>query len=154
MNGGGGYSGLPDIIKELMGSPQMTDILKSIAPTQSEPAPSEKKGADAISLPPDLMDKLPGVISALRDAGIGPPAKEDASQSANELEDIAAKIPQAMSVISNLKSKPPETSSKNRKALLTALKPYMGDRKRAAIDTMLSVDSMTEVLQMMMGGEK
>ncbi|MBQ5332682.1 MAG: hypothetical protein J6K92_05435 [Oscillospiraceae bacterium] len=152
------YDALPDIIKNLMGSPEIADILKSVRPT-SEPAPDKKEQAD-ISLPPDLMDKLPQVISALRDAGIAAPqstaqkSDDPSSQPQLDINDIESKLPQAMSMLSGIKSKTSTSGSKNRKALLTALKPYMNDRKRSAIDTMLSVDSMTEIMLMMMGGEK
>ena len=148
------YSGLPDVIKELMGSPQIADILKSMVPAQQQPLSTEKQENGGISIPPDIMDKLPGVISALRDAGIGAPASENAASQQPDINDIASKIPQAMSALSGFKSKSTDNSSKNRKALLTALKPYMNDKKRSAIDTMLNVDSMTEILQIMMGGEK
>lgn len=165
------FEGLPDIIKDLASSPEIADIIKNagLAPQNradaDEPsAPSEApqaSGASGMSIPPDLMAKLPQIVSALKDSGIVNEMRQSqgttSSQSPTpDMNDIAGKLPQVMSALSGMSGKKAENhdpNCRNRKALLCALKPYMSDRKRSAIDTMLSVDSMAEILMMMMGGE-
>lgn len=173
------FEGLPEIIRTIVQSDQMADILKGYgigAPTEEE-AHKEKPGepepstpGDGFSIPPELMEKLPQIVSALRDSGISPPqqtthepAEATPAQQMPPIGDIAAKLPQVMEALSGMgrgtaagKTSAPSPTSRdqrNRKALLSALKPYMNDRKRSAIDTMLSIDDMAEILKLMMGGK-
>ncbi len=179
MTNGNAFEGLPEIIRTIAQSDQMADILKGYglsAPTTEE-APKEKSGEsapdisnDGFSIPPELMEKLPQIVSALRDSGIAPPqqaaqtsAEGTTTQQMPPMGDIAAKLPQVMEALSGMgigttagKPSAPSSTSKdqrNRKALLSALKPYMNDRKRSAIDTMLSIDDMAEILKLMIGGK-
>ena len=168
------FDGLPDIIKNLASSPEIAEIIKNAGlasskepaaaepAVQSEPtAPSEPPQTPGMSIPPDLMAKLPQIVSALKDSGIvdemrSSPGAPGAQGQPPDMNDIAQKLPQVMSALSGMsgkKSEKHDPNCKNMKALLCALKPYMNDRKRSAIDTMLSVDSMAEILMMMMGGE-
>ena len=145
------FEGLPDIIQSIIQSPEMADILQSIRPSEQREQETPAKGGD-FNIPPDLMDKLPQVIAALKGAGIAP-EKKSSSEAQLDINDITSKLPRAMEMLAG-SDKGKSQDSKNRKALLSALKPYMNDQKRAAIDTMLSVESMTEIMMLLMGGEK
>ena len=158
MTSSGNFEGLPDIIKKLMESPEVADIMKNAGLASEEERHSEKPQPreESFSLSPEMMAKLPSVISALQGMGIGP-AKGESGGNIN-MNDIASKLPQAMSALSSMGiGDAPKHSvrgeDKNREALLKALKPYMSSRKRDAIDTMLGLGSLAEIMKMLMGGQ-
>lgn len=163
MTSGGNFEGLPDIIKKLTESPEIADIIKNAGLTQNEAPGDEPKtesGADGFNLSPEMMAKLPSVISMLQGMGIGSsPATSQTEHSAQgvDMNEIAAKLPQAMSALSSMGigSGPHKSrgEDKKREALLKAIRPYMSERKRGAIDTMLGFGSLAEIMMMLMGGE-
>ncbi len=157
MISGGNFEGLPDIIKKLTESPEIADIIKNAGLSQPEAASDEKirQKEEAFSLSPEMMAKLPSVITALQGMGIGASKSDGGELNTN---DIASKLPQAMNALSSMgfgaQAKPTAHSEdKKREALLKALKPYMSPRKRGAIDMMLSIGSLAEIMKMLMGGE-
>ncbi len=162
MTNGGNFEGLPDIIKKLTESPEIADILKNANLAQSsEPSvPKTDEKAEGFSLSPEMMAKLPSVISALQGMGITSNKSEEPAAEKNSInmDEIAAKLPQAMSALSSMGiggGKPPQKrgEDKKREALLKALRPYMSERKRGAIDMMLGFGSLAEIMTMFMGGE-
>ncbi len=169
MTPNGNLDGLPEMIKKLAESPEIAEIIKNagIGEVREELQPPQEQKNESFSLPPDFMDKLPMVMAALQGSGIGVPQSEtrgekpQATQSAPKMPDmneIAAKLPQVMSALSAMGvsgagEHKPRSEDRNRKALLNALRPYMSDRKRGAIDTMLGMGSLAEIMKMLMGGE-
>lgn len=80
-------------------------------------------GFGGLNLPPDFMEKLPGVISAISAMGFGSSADRE--------------------------KRPPRTSAKGneqRKALLKALKPYLSPKRQTVVDSMLGLESLTGLL--------
>lgn len=158
MTSGGNFDSLPDVIKNLMESPEIADIIKNagLASNEKQPVNEPSPKEEGFSLSPEMMAKLPSVISALQGMGIGS-SKSGGGRDIN-VNDIASRLPQAMSALSSMGiGEVPKRSArgedKNREALLKALKPYMGERKRGAIDTMLGIGSLAEIMKMLMGGQ-
>jgi len=163
MTSGGNFEGLPDIIKKLTESPEIADIIKNAGLAQSETPKDEPKSESAsegFNLSPEMMAKLPSVISMLQGMGIGSnpaPSQAEQGERSVDMNEIAAKLPQAMSALSSMGigSGPHKSrgEDKKREALLKAIRPYMSERKRGAIDTMLGFGSLAEIMKMLMGGE-
>lgn len=120
-------SGLPEKILEMMQSPEIKGIINSLKSgdggTQDDTntVPIQPAGTDALGLSPDMLSKLPAVISALSGMGMGKAEKP--------------------SPLSGLSAK-----EKQRKALLLALKPYLSPKRRSLVDAILGIDSLTGIL--------
>lgn len=166
MTSGGNFDGLPDIIKKLTESPEIADIIKNagLSKPEAEPAQKNESSSEGIGLSPEMMAKLPSVISMLQGMGIGQnqnmgaESSEKAQQSPSaDINEIASRLPQAMSALSSVgignKGHKGGGEDKKRDALLKALKPYMSERKRGAIDTMLGIGSLAEIIMMLTGGD-
>lgn len=167
MTSGGNFEGLPDIIKKLTESPEIADIIKNAGLSKSEPEPAPKpdNNTEGFGLSPEMMAKLPSVISMLQGMGIG--QTQSSIQESGEkphpspsvdMNEIASRLPQAMSALSsvgigNKNHHNGSSEDKKRVALLKALRPYMSERKRGAIDTMLGFGSLAEIIMMLMGGD-
>ena len=162
------FEGLPEMIRKLAESPEIADIIKNAGITGGQPSPkAEEPKNENIALQGDIMDKLPMVMAALQNSGImsAPPSapKEESkaqppSNQMPDMNEIAAKLPQVMTALSAMgvtssDNHKPRSEDRNRKALLNALRPYMSDRKRDAIDTMLGMGSLAEIMKMLMGGD-
>lgn len=157
---------LPEIVRNLMQSSEIAEIMKSISGAKEEVLP-EKPQPAASPLPDDIMEKLPLVMNMLRGEAVNQPQMQTANQSSSsqgmpDMSSITAKLPQVISALSDSGIKPGGEGGmklpafigdKNRKALLKALRPYMSDRKKNAIDTMISMNSMAEIMALLMGGE-
>ena len=80
------------------------------------------QGGSAPSVPPEIMEKLPGMMAALAplvrqgESGAKPGGKPEASE------------------------------AEKRKKLLAALRPYLNDSRRGALDSILQMTEMTELL--------
>ncbi len=168
MTNGGNFDGLPDIITSLINSPQIAEILKNsgvqntvTAEAKAAPPPS------APVIPPDIMEKLPQIMAALSGSippqgsvvnTVAAPASEASPTSredpkgATDANELAAKLPQVINALSSMGGH--YSGDKNRKTLLRALKPYMNERKCHAIDKMLELDSMAEIMMLLMGRNK
>ena len=135
---------LPDIINEIMASPRFADIMNSIRPPE-EPSPKSAP-TTAPTIPPEVLAKLPDVISALT-GGTG------------DSEKITANLPSVMNAISksapNVETKPKKPpiigGDANRKALLRALRPYMNQGRQTVIDNVIRLESMAEIMSALMG---
>lgn len=114
---------LSSAMLEALQSPQLESILSSLkksmegSPAQSPPD-AEPKENSLFSLSPELLAKLPSVMSALSSGG-GMGTKTE---------------------------NPDEVTRSNRKALLKALKPYLNPSRQSMIETMLSLDGMSALL--------
>ncbi len=156
----GDFEGLPDVIKKLTESPEIADIIKNAGLSKAEgenPAKVENK-PEGLGLSPEMMAKLPSVISMLQGMGIGASDGKSNAASSIDMNEIAARLPQAMSALSSVgvgvnQSRKGKGEDKKREALLKALRPYMNERKRGAIDAMLGIGSLAEIIMMLTGGE-
>ncbi|MBQ2729280.1 MAG: hypothetical protein IJF69_00735 [Clostridia bacterium] len=122
-------SGLSDILSSLIQNPEVMKAVSSItneASKKDEAPPAEKKaeGSDTgeFSIPPELLAKLPQMMSALSGSSsllsaVGGEKKEDGSHSQGQ-----------------------------RKELLRALKPFLSEKRCAVIDGLLQFEGLAGVL--------
>ena len=116
---------LSALISSVLQNPEITGILSSMgmnsrkaSDTPEDIPPKNSEGS--ISIPPEIMAKLPQMMSAL--SGIsGISKKEESSPS-------------------------PTGKDSQRSALLKALRPYLSERRRSVIDGMLGMESVAKVL--------
>ena len=127
-----------EIISSLMQNPQVTEIISSLkngtspSGSEQEKRPSDAPAADKhenagaaseFSIPPEILASLPQMMQVLSGMGIGTSSAKGAVD--NKL-----------------------TPQKNghRKALLTALRPYLSDKRCAVIDGLLQFEGLAGVL--------
>ena len=125
---------LQNTVKNIMEDPAFGKLVSEI-----------RGGADADGAPPampqitpEMMAKLPQMMSALAPlvsgmnggAGEKPGKREGGDESGKETK-------------GNNKS---EGESEKRKKLLTALRPYLSDNRREAVDNILKVTEMTDII--------
>lgn len=116
---------LPEALTEIMKSPEMEAVLSALGAGGQK---SEDK-KESLALPPDFMEKLPAVLSALSGLGMGMPG---------------ASVPQ----------KPSGGAVDRRKNLLRALRPYLNPKRRSVVDSLISLDSLSGLLSNSGKGEK
>ena len=137
-------SELPDIIREIMSSSEFESVMQSIR-GKDEVKAEAPSAPSAPTIPPDVLAKLPDVISALT-GGTG------------DAEKITEKLPSVMSALSVAKNegekkqkKPPILGGDaQRKALLRALRPYMSSGRQNIIDNVIRFESMAEIMTSLM----
>ena len=139
------------VLQQLMEKTEISNLIASLksgaqsAPGDAIPAavteetadhPDNKNGGSAEglqqsmpALSPDMLAKLPAVMS--RRSGIGAAGKNtdkksDGGESAQEAEK-------------------PAVGDAQRKALLRALRPYLNDKRRNVIDSMLQLEDLTKL---------
>ena len=133
---------LPDIMREIMASPRFGEIMNSIRGPEPEP----QNEVSMPTIPPDVLAKLPDIISALTGGN-------------EDTEKITDKLPGVMSALSGIgekKEKPKKAppilgGDANRKALLKALRPYMNHERQNVIDRVIQFSSMAEIMASLMG---
>lgn len=154
------YNALPDMLREILGGEQLESIMQSI---KSEAPQEPKQEADSApasapampempAISPEMLAKLPGVISAL--AG----SQADADK-------ITEKLPQVMQALGASNAAKGENKEAKRdsspisrimggdaqrRALLKALRPYMSDRRKGIIDNVMRFGSMAEIMSTLM----
>lgn len=99
---------------------------------QSPPNPAD--GLGAVLSNPELMAKLPQVMAMLR------PMMEQASATAAQTGNDSA---EASALPVSAQKKPTD----NRSALLLALKPFLSEDRRNAVDAMLRLSALGDVLR-------
>ena len=104
---------------------------------QSPPNPAD--GLGAVLSNPELMAKLPQVMAMLR------PMMEQASAAQSAQTDSGAAATAATS--SALSVSPQKKPTDNRSALLLALKPFLSEDRRNAVDAMLRLSALGDVLR-------
>ena len=116
---------LSALISSVLQNPEITGILSSMGMNSSKASdipedipPKDSEGS--ISIPPEIMAKLPQMMSAL--SGISGISKKEGS------------------------SPSPTGKDSQRSALLKALRPYLSERRRSVIDGMLGMESVAKVL--------
>ena len=115
---------LPEALTEIMKSPDMEAVLSALGVGQKKEDPKEN-----FTLPPDFLEKLPAVMSALSGLGIGMPGK-------------------------NAPEKKPDGAGDRRKNLLRALRPYLSPERSSVVDSLISLDSLSGLLSNSGKGEK
>ena len=118
---------------------------------------------------PGLMDRLQGILSGMVANESKPeeepaPDAEDAPPSSDALSsmlsnpEILAKLPQMMDLLRGMqmpkpspsgKAPPPKTQTDYRNDLLLALRPFLSKERRDAIDTILQVTRLGELVRKM-----
>lgn len=115
---------LSALISSVLQNPEITGIISSLGAKETEGKEKEEKpekeGGAPLEIPPEILAKLPQMMSALSGiSGIG----------------------------SNTPPSPAPTGKEaQRSALLKALRPYMSERRRAALDGILGMESVAKVL--------
>ena len=87
------------------------------------------------------MAKLPQVMAMLR------PMMEQASAAAPQTDTGGATATSASAAASALPSSPQKKATDNRSALLLALKPFLSEDRRNAVDAMLRLSALGDVLR-------
>ncbi len=138
---------LPDILRDIMASERFSEIMNSLRPTEEVSEPIEtKEEKSPPTIPPEVLAKLPDVISAL-------------TGGTEDSEKITAKLPSVMNALAganakaeNKPKKPPIIGGDaKRKALLRALRPYMNTERQSVIDNVIRFESMAEIMTALMG---
>ena len=107
------------IAKNLFDNPN-TKEAQAVQPIEAPPT------GEGFSIPPDILAKLPQMMSALSSMGIGAPSPAGDDK----------------------KNASGNTKSKNhqRKALLSALRPYMSEKRCAVIDGLIQFEGLWDIL--------
>ena len=119
----------PDIsalISSVLQNPEITSIISSISKNKAEEkeeeqdVPPQKADSDTFSIPPEILAKLPKVMSAL--SGVSGLAASKGSSAS------------------------PSGKEGQRAALLKALRPYLSERRRSVIDGVLGMEGVAKVI--------
>lgn len=136
-------SALPDLLGKLMSDPgllqKMGEIVKTVAaeppiekeealPVQSSPAPPMQDALSSLLANPAILEKLPSMMAALRPMLSPAPSPKATAEGRSPAE--------------------------HRDALLLALKPFLSEGRREAVDSILRIARLTEILRQMPQGTK
>ena len=136
---------LSETMKTIMSSPEISDIISTLSSDSDKQQEEQESGSDTdstaevsapaggISIPPDLLAKLPSVLSALTSAT---PASGNGSTSENG---AAAAVPASVSGTK-------KASDTRRKALLNSLRPYLNPHRRNIVDNLLRIEGLSGLI--------
>ena len=110
---------LQGAVESILSSPAFSQILGQL---QGKSGEEEQKKPAVPAITPEMMQKLPQMMSALAPL-VGGKGEEKSSGGKKELND-----------------------GEKRKRLLSALRPYLSDNRRDALDQVLKVTEMTDLL--------
>ena len=115
---------LSALISSVLQNPEITGIISSMGINDQKASDSAQNTPQndteaSLSIPPEIMAKLPQMMSAL--SGISGLSQKEGTSPKNERD-------------------------AQRSALLKALRPYLSDRRRSVIDGMLSLEGVAKVL--------
>ncbi|MCI8610374.1 MAG: hypothetical protein HFE66_00460 [Clostridiales bacterium] len=141
------------VLRQLMDNPEISNLIASLKSdtenTQKIDAPSEileqaneqaeagtEETATSVQVPslsPEMLAKLPTVMSMLSGMGIGAPTadQKDGDSVQNKEE--------------NAPQKDGSGGDAHRKALLRALRPYLNPKRRTVVDSMLQLGDLTKL---------
>ncbi len=143
------------VLRQLMDNPEISNLIASLksdtentpkvdAPSdtteeaneQTESDTEEAASVQVPSLSPEMLAKLPAVMSMLSGMGIGTPTAEPKDDDGAPKEEGHS----------------PKTGSgsddAHRKALLRALRPYLSPKRRTVVDSMLQLGDLTKLFGM------
>ena len=116
-------------------------------PTQSVSAArssdTQSSAAGSFSIPPELMSKLPQMISALSGMGLDPAKLMSAASSFGG----AASHGHGENAEAGFADDKRRHNEKQRKALLNSLRPYLNEKRRGIVDNMLKLEGLTGLLE-------
>lgn len=116
-------------------------------PTQSvssaRSSDTQSSAAGAFSIPPELMSKLPQMISALSGMGLDPAKLMSAASSFGG----APAQRQRENAEAGFADAKGRHNEKQRKALLNSLRPYLNEKRRGIVDNMLKLEGLTGLLE-------
>lgn len=116
-------------------------------PTQSVSAApfsdTQSSAAGSFSIPPELMSKLPQMISALSGMDLDPAKLMSAASSFGG----AASHGQGKNAEAGFADDKRRHNEKQRKALLNSLRPYLNEKRRGIVDNMLKLEGLTGLLE-------
>lgn len=116
-------------------------------PTQSVPVATssgtQNSAAGSFNIPPELMSKLPQMISALSDMGLDPAKLMSAASSFGG----APAQRQKENAEAGFADAKGRHNEKQRKALLNSLRPYLNEKRRGIVDNMLKLEGLTGLLE-------
>lgn len=116
-------------------------------PTQSVSATrssdTQSSAAGSFSIPPELMSKLPQMISALSGMGLDPAKLMSAASSFGG----TASHGQGKNAEAGFADDKRRHNEKQRKALLNSLRPYLNEKRRGIVDNMLKLEGLTGLLE-------
>ncbi|MGN1082877.1 MAG: hypothetical protein ACI4SJ_04960, partial [Candidatus Avispirillum sp.] len=108
-------------------------------PTQSVPVATssgaQNSAAGSFNIPPELMSKLPQMISALSGMGLDPAKLMSAASSFGG----ANSHQQRENAETGFADAKGRHNEKQRKALLNSLRPYLNEKRRGIVDNMLKL---------------
>ncbi|MBR6676004.1 MAG: hypothetical protein IKL24_01590 [Clostridia bacterium] len=111
-------SGLGDLISSLLGN---KEVMEAVSSAQKHEMPTEGTGTRSeLSLSPELLAALPKVMGAISKTGLLSPEKPSPKKEGNE--------------------------QSSKKALLYALKPFLSEKRRALIDTLIQLEGVLSLL--------
>lgn len=139
------------VLQQLMEKPEISNLIASLksgaqntpdtnAPSAEAVEPAEKPDIEEgknvedaqqsiPSLSPEMLAKLPAVLSVLSGMGFAPQSSDNKDNS-HELEKESEKS---------------TAGDAQRKALLRALRPYLNAKRRSVIDNMLQLEDLTKL---------
>lgn len=135
---------LSETMKTIMSSPEISDIISTLSSGSDKQQEEQESEADTdstaevsapaggISIPPDLLAKLPSVLSALTSAA--PAAGSSTSENG-----AAAAVPASVSGTK-------KASDTRRKALLNSLRPYLNPHRRNIVDNLLRIEGLSGLI--------
>lgn len=168
-------SGIGDALRSVMSSPEFSEILSAVSKgakteesqteddnggaavnasaiqTQKEATPTAQDnqgGKSSLSIPPDILDKLPSMLSALSGMGLDPSKLMSAAASFGSAAPSLA--PSGKESGENARRNDARRNEKQRKALLTSLRPYLNERRRGIVDNMMKLEGLTGLLETVM----
>lgn len=116
-------------------------------PTQSVPVATssgaQNSAAGSFNIPPELMSKLPQMISALSGMGLDPAKLMSAASSFGG----APAQRQKENAEAGFADAKGRHNEKQRKALLNSLRPYLNEKRRGIVDNMLKLEGLTGLLE-------
>ena len=115
--------------------------------TQSVPVAqssgAQNSAAGSFNIPPELMSKLPQMISALSGMGLDPAKLMSAASSFGG----APAQRQRENAEAGFADAKGRHNEKQRKALLNSLRPYLNEKRRGIVDNMLKLEGLTGLLE-------
>lgn len=115
--------------------------------TQSVPVAqstgAQNSAAGSFNIPPELMSKLPQMISALSGMGLDPAKLMSAASSFGG----ATSHQQRENAEAGFADAKGRHNEKQRKALLNSLRPYLNEKRRGIVDNMLKLEGLTGLLE-------
>lgn len=110
----------------------------NVAPQETgQSPPNVADGLGAVLSNPELMAKLPQIMAMLR-----PMMEQQTAAPPPQSDNEGAETPATASPIAPLKK-----ATDNRSALLLALKPFLSEDRRNAVDAMLRLSTLGDVLR-------